>query len=180
MHAFNTRDPGANDRAKVNKRNNGSSPYTPAALNFTHGVASGDPFPNSVIIWTRCAPIRDNVNDNSTVSAYVPLYNPVPIYNESEVSPPSTAPICVRYTVALDDAFAKVVDSGMAYTSSDVDYTLKVVHFCSATGDACINSLRSKPRISAHTPATITSSLSATPMSPAQLDVPRPHRQKMI
>ncbi len=37
---------------KVNKRNNGSSPYSPTALNFTHGVASGDPFPNSVIIWT--------------------------------------------------------------------------------------------------------------------------------
>jgi alkaline phosphatase D len=31
---------------------------TPASqLNFTHGVASGDPFPNSVILWTRCAPV---------------------------------------------------------------------------------------------------------------------------
>lgn len=111
---------------KVNKRNNGSSPYSPAALNFTHGVASGDPFPNSVIIWTRCAPLQDDVNDNSTVSGYVPLYNPVPIYNASEASPPSTAPICVSYKVASDNAFSKVVDSGMAYTSSDVDYTLKI------------------------------------------------------
>ena len=96
-------------------------------------MASGDPFPNSVIIWTRCAPIRDNVNDNSTVSAYVPLYNPVPIYNQSETSPPSTAPVCVSYKVALDNAFGKVVDSGMAYTSSDVDYTLKVFGSCLAT-----------------------------------------------
>lgn len=114
---------------QVNKRNNGSSPYSAAALNFTHGVASGDPFPNSVIIWTRCAPIRDNVDNNSTVSAYVPLYNPVPIYNQSEIAPPSTAPVCVSYKVGLDDAFARVVDSGMAYTSSDVDYTLKVLRF---------------------------------------------------
>lgn len=119
---------------QVNKRNNGSAPYSPAALNFTHGVASGDPFPNSVIIWTRCAPIRDNVDNNSTVSAYVPLYNHVPIYNQSEIAPPSTAPVCIGYKVALDYAFTKVVDSGIAYTSSDVDYTLKVLRFYLTTG----------------------------------------------
>ena len=38
---------------KVNKRNAGSAPTDAASLNFTHGVASGDPYPNSVIIWTR-------------------------------------------------------------------------------------------------------------------------------
>ena len=121
---------------KVNKRNNGSSPYSPTALNFTHGVASGDPYPTSVIIWTRCAPIRDEVNNNSTVSGYVPLFNSVPIYNHSEndIPPPSTAPICVSYKVALDNAFTRVVDSGMAYTSSDVDFTLKVFRLFLATG----------------------------------------------
>ena len=60
----------------------------------------------------------------------MPLYNPVPIYNESE---PSTAPVCVSYKVASDNGFAKVVDSGMAYTSSDVDYTLKVFDYCLVT-----------------------------------------------
>ena len=109
---------------KVNKRNAGSAPINAASLNFTHGVASGDPYPNSVIIWTRVSPIQDDVNDNSTVSGYMPLYNPVPIYNDT--GPPSTAPICVSYKVASDNALSKVVDSGMAYTSSDVDYTLKV------------------------------------------------------
>ena len=64
----------------------------------------------------------------------MPLYNPVPIYKESEASPPSTAPVCVSYKVASDDAFAKVVDSGLAYTSSDVDYTLKVLDVCLAAG----------------------------------------------
>ena len=109
---------------KVNKRNAGSAPIDAASLNFTHGVASGDPYPTSVIIWTRCAPTQDDVNDNSTVSGYVPLYNPVPIYNDS--APASTAPVCVSYKVASDKSFSKVVDSGMAFTSSDVDYTLKV------------------------------------------------------
>lgn len=110
---------------KVNKRNAGSAPQNAASLNFTHGVASGDPYPRSVIIWTRCAPSQDDVNDNSTVSGFVPLYNPVPIYNDTGALPPSTAPVCVSYKVASDKAFSKVVDSGQAYTSSDVDYTLK-------------------------------------------------------
>ena len=72
--------------------------------------------------------MQDDVNDNATVSGYVPLYNPVPIYNGTHTGPASKAPVCVSYKVATDDAFAHVVDSGMAYTSSDVDYTLKVNH----------------------------------------------------
>jgi len=112
---------------KVNRRNGGSPPYNATGLNFTHGVASGDPYPNSVILWTRCAPMQDNVNSNKTVSGYVPLYNPVPIYNDTdEHKPVSTAPVYVSYKVATDKALTKVVNSGTAYTSSDVDYTLKV------------------------------------------------------
>ena len=112
---------------KVNKRNAGSSPYAASQLNFTHGVASGDPYPNSVILWTRCAPKQDDVNDNSTVSGYVPLYNPVPIYGSAnDTGTPSTAPICVSYKVSTDACLSQVVDAGTAYTSSDVDYTLKV------------------------------------------------------
>ena len=110
---------------KVNKRNAGSSPYAASGLNFTHGVASGDPYPTSVILWTRCAPKATQVDDNSTVSGYVPLYNPVPIYNGS--TPVSTAPVCVSYKVAEDKALSSVVASGTVYTSSDVDYTVKVI-----------------------------------------------------
>src|SRR5436853_1252820 len=45
---------------KVVKRNDPRSTHSPSNLNFTHGVASGDPCPNSVILWTRCAcsPLR--------------------------------------------------------------------------------------------------------------------------
>ncbi|KAL9122439.1 MAG: hypothetical protein Q9187_001001 [Circinaria calcarea] len=112
---------------KVNKRNAGSAAVPASALNFTHGVASGDPYPNSVILWTRCSPMFDDVNDNTTVSGYVPLFNPVPIYNGTdEKRPVSKAPICLQYKVATDKNLQNVVDSGTAYTSSDVDYTLKV------------------------------------------------------
>lgn len=112
---------------KVNKRNNGSPPIPASELNFTHGVASGDPYPNSVIIWTRCAPTEDSVDDNSTVTGLVPLYNPVPIQKGREKIPPaSKSPVCVNYKIAKDKALKQVVDSGRAYTSSDVDYTLKV------------------------------------------------------
>lgn len=112
---------------KVNKRSNGSPPIPASELNFTHGVASGDPYPNSVIIWTRCAPTEDSVDDNSTVTGLVPLYNPVPIQGGRErIPPPSKAPVCVDFKIARDKAMKQVVDSGRAYTSSDVDYTLKV------------------------------------------------------
>lgn len=70
--------------------------------------------------------MQDDVNDNATVSGYVPLYNPVPIYNGTDTGPVSKAPVCVSYKVATDSALAHVVNSGTAYTSSDVDYTLKV------------------------------------------------------
>lgn len=111
---------------KVNKRNAGASPYAASSLNFTHGVASGDPYPHSVILWTRCAPMFDNVNNNSTVSGTVPLYNPVPIYDDRNGTTVSKAPICLSFKIATDRGLTKVVDSGTAYTSSDVDYTLKV------------------------------------------------------
>lgn len=113
---------------KVNKRHGGSAPRNAVELNFTHGIASGDPYPHSVILWTRIAPKNDDVDDNSTVSGDVPLYNPVPIHQQAVEKPPpaSTAPICVKYKVAKDKALTVVVDSGTAYTSSDVDYTVKV------------------------------------------------------
>lgn len=74
------------------------------------------------------SPTSDDVKDNSTVSGTVPVFNPVPIYgHENEnLPPPSTSPVCVQWKIAEDKALAKVADSGTAYTSSDVDYTLKV------------------------------------------------------
>jgi alkaline phosphatase D len=97
--------------------------WDPAKLKFTHGVASGDPYDDSVILWTRVAPIgEDNSASELTVTGYVPLYDHD---NEAYVAQ-SKAPVCIQYTVASDKALKKVVDHGTVYTSSDVDYTVKV------------------------------------------------------
>lgn len=93
-----------------------------SSLNFTHGVASGDPYANSVILWTRCSPEYDNDKSNITVSGTVPLFN----HDTQEYVRVSTAPVCVNYNVATDREMKNIVNSGQAYTSSDIDYTIKV------------------------------------------------------
>lgn len=97
---LNYRSPSANHPGlgisihKVNKRNTLEKRWNPAHLNFTHSVASGDPYWDSVILWTRVAPMFDSVDSNVTVEGYVPLYNHGPSYV-------STAPVCVEYEVRL-------------------------------------------------------------------------------
>lgn len=107
---------------RVVKRNDLSSSYDAAALNFTHGVASGDPYPNSIILWTRVAPNSDNSNSNVTVTGYVPLYD----HDNEKYVAVSKSPVCVEYKVTSDKEFSNVVDSGKVFTSSDVDFTVKV------------------------------------------------------
>jgi alkaline phosphatase D len=112
---------------KVVKRNDPSSSFNSSQLNFTHGVASGDPYPNSVILWTRLSPVFDDIDANVTVSGVVPLFNPVPIYNGTdEHLPPSNAPVCLNWAVSSDPNVTQIVSQGTVYTSSDVDYTVKV------------------------------------------------------
>lgn len=60
---------------KVAARHERSDAWDPSQLNFTHGVASGDPYDMTVILWTRAAPASDNEKSNVTVSGSVPLYN---------------------------------------------------------------------------------------------------------
>ncbi|KAF2199570.1 hypothetical protein GQ43DRAFT_442361 [Delitschia confertaspora ATCC 74209] len=96
--------------------------WDPAKLEFTHSVASGDPYPNSVILWTRISPSVENDKSNVTVEGAVSLYN-----HDTEVYiKASPNPICVEYRVSIDKNFTKVVDKGTAYTTSDIDYTVKV------------------------------------------------------
>lgn len=38
---------------KVVKRSNYAAPFNASQLNFTHGVASGDPYPDSVVLVSR-------------------------------------------------------------------------------------------------------------------------------
>ncbi|KAH0436334.1 alkaline phosphatase [Colletotrichum camelliae] len=106
---------------KVAKRTYANSPWDPAKLNFTHGVASGDPYDDSVILWTRAAPNMENDKSNVTVSGYVPLYD----HSTDNYVQKSDSPVCVDWKIATDDKLDSVVDSGTAYTSSDVDFTVK-------------------------------------------------------
>lgn len=110
---------------KVVKRRDLSKRFDPSQLNFTHGVASGDPYADSVILWTRCSPQYDDDNSNITVSGTVPLYN----HDTEEYVAVSVAPVCVDWKVAKDSGMKSVVSSGQAYTSSDIDYTVKVKGF---------------------------------------------------
>jgi alkaline phosphatase D len=63
---------------------------------FYHGVASGDPLSDRVIIWTRITP------DNFTL------------------------PVVVNYKMATDTAMLDVVSQGSVMTNADRDYTVKV------------------------------------------------------
>ena len=64
---------------------------------FTHGVASGDPLADRVMLWTRVIP---GSGDHSTVETV--------------------------WQVAADPGFNQIVSSGTATTSKATDYTVKV------------------------------------------------------
>ncbi|EDR10178.1 uncharacterized protein LACBIDRAFT_248389, partial [Laccaria bicolor S238N-H82] len=75
-------------------------------LTFTHSVASGDPFDSSVILWTRAVP---KSLDGTTLL------------------PDQSVPACVSYRVyTFPTLSGKPVSSGEAFTSYDVDWTVKV------------------------------------------------------
>ena len=107
---------------KVLKRQSSPSYMDADRLNFTHGIASGDPYSDSVILWTRVAPTTDNDASNVTVSGTVPLYN----HNIDEYVEASSNPICVSYVVSESEDLSDPVTEGKAYTSSDIDFTVKV------------------------------------------------------
>ena len=69
----------------------------PAAAHFTHGIASGDPLADRVILWTRVLPGSGN----------------------AEAVPCS-------WQVATDDSFDTVIASGEAAARAGRDYTVKV------------------------------------------------------
>ena len=63
---------------------------------FQHGVASGDPLSDRVILWTRVTP------------------------------PAPNAVVVVDYLIALDPAFTQVVGRGRTKTNADRDHTVKI------------------------------------------------------
>ncbi|MFD4292334.1 alkaline phosphatase D family protein [Rhodococcus sp. NPDC058505] len=70
---------------------------------FANGVASGDPLPDRVIIWTRITPTPDATPGSG-----------------------AGAPTRVRWEVATDPGFAAVVRAGAVTATADTDHTVKV------------------------------------------------------
>ena len=64
---------------------------------FTHGVASGDPLPDAVILWTRAQPTANSMSR-----------------------------ALIRYEVALDPVFTRLVAQGTTTAEAATDYTLKL------------------------------------------------------
>jgi alkaline phosphatase D len=99
--------------------------YRADQLSFTHGVASGDPWADSVILWTRIAPSKKSDDSEVTVDGTAPIYS-----HETEKYIKADAnPICVEWKVfgsKKNKSTGKVVKKGKAYTTSDIDYTVKV------------------------------------------------------
>jgi len=73
------------------------------APGFVHGVASGDPLPDRVIIWTRITPSGDALPG-------------------SGVGPT----VSLTWQVATDPGFANVVRDGAVTAGPDTDHTVKV------------------------------------------------------
>jgi alkaline phosphatase D len=73
------------------------------SLAFAHGVASGDPLPDSVLLWTRVTPTPDAVPGSGAGPT-----------------------VEVGWEVAADPAFAAVLRSGSVTTGPDHDHTVKV------------------------------------------------------
>lgn len=75
---------------------------------FGYGVASGDPLATSLIIWTRATP---------------------PNRRNAPVATPGSGigdPLTVRWEVATDTRFRRVVRSGVVQTAASSDHTVKV------------------------------------------------------
>ncbi|ODO01897.1 hypothetical protein L198_02626 [Cryptococcus wingfieldii CBS 7118] len=72
--------------------------YHDGQLNFPYGVASGDPYPNSVILWTHPVPSTDDFR-----------------------------PVCLEYQVSnSNSSWSELVTSDQVWTTQDVDYSYKV------------------------------------------------------
>jgi len=63
---------------------------------FYHGVASGDPLPDAIVIWTRVTPEEE-----------------LPI-------------IEVKWEISTDKAFGNIIQSGLFTTDPERDYTVKI------------------------------------------------------
>lgn len=80
-----------------NETDTGGNPVTPDSINFLHGVASGDPLTDRVILWTRVTPPAG-----------------------------SSDAISVSWLISASADLSSPVSSGQFLTNAERDYTVKV------------------------------------------------------
>ena len=92
-------------RGKQKGRGKGGAKKGPGAKHpvFQHGVASGDPLPHAVVLWTRVTP--------------TPAATP---------GSGKGGKVTVRWEVATDERFRRVVSRGRFVTSKGRDHTVKL------------------------------------------------------
>lgn len=113
------------DVAAVERRSwkRGNVAFEPSDLSFTHGVASGDPWPNSVILWTRVAPSNASESSTAPISGTEKLFS----HETEKFVEADPNPVCVDWKVYEHGKPDEVADEGQAYTTADIDYTVKVL-----------------------------------------------------
>lgn len=74
------------------------------ATGFLHGVASGDPLPDSILLWTRLTPSRDATPGSGRGT-----------------------PTRVAWEIAEDSGFRRIAARGTVMSSPDSDHTIKVI-----------------------------------------------------
>ncbi|KAI6780116.1 uncharacterized protein J7T54_004248 [Emericellopsis cladophorae] len=97
--------------------------YEPSELNFTHGVASGDPWPESVVLWTRVAPSNKSENSTVPVEGTAPLWS----HETEQFVEADPNPICVEWKVYMGkkNETQQTVSQGVTHTTSDIDFTVE-------------------------------------------------------
>jgi alkaline phosphatase D len=90
----------------------------PQMAPFYHGVASGDPLSDRVIIWTRVTPPFDDT--------YVPQTTDIDSIDSLGLVVMQDTSIVVNWQVATDTIFANVVQQGSFTTDTSLDFTVKV------------------------------------------------------
>lgn len=89
-------------------------------VKFLHGVASGDPLSDRVILWTRASPLKEQ----------------------------GSSAIRIAWEVARDPEFRELVNSGSTETSAARDYTIKIDAAGLAPGSRYFYRFRSADHIS--------------------------------
>ncbi len=89
-------------------------------FDFAHGVASGDPLSDRVILWTRVTPSPEAMAAWAQAQSEV-AKNPT-LADRLE----NLKKIAVRWEVALDPDFRRRVRAGVLFAVADSDYTVKV------------------------------------------------------